>query len=142
MVTGYAVEQMHPETLNPEHPNAMADHGPFKIEIIANETVAQLANLERRCIRMRPVNYSRTSERDSAGQLNGSAGKGAKMLPSIFAADWFVEESTVHADHAVASDHPLVGRSPIDIESFRPGQFHRDQPRLAGADLQSGFIDC
>ena len=109
MVAVDALEQLHAAALQPEHADAIADLGPFGIEIVGDERVGQRPHLKGRACR------------HGASRL-GAARASATALVSIIAlpekkrrcsaassrSRGLVEQPPVDADHAVAADHPVA----------------------------------
>ena len=109
MVALDAVEQLHAAALHSKYTDAISDGRPFGIQIGMNEALGQCADAQPRRFRVAPVEDAATSKSDRAGQLHDLAGEKAQMLGGFLAVPRLVEQSSLDADHAVASDHPVAG---------------------------------
>ena len=68
MVAVDALEQLHAAPLQPEHADAIADLGPFGIEIVGDEGLRQRTHLQACAVDVAPVDAAVARQRHRAGQ--------------------------------------------------------------------------
>src|SRR5436190_6117908 len=138
MVAFDSLEQLHAATLQPEYADAIADIRPFDIQIRLDERVRQRPHLQPGGLDVAPFDLARSRQGDCAGQRHRPARKEAKMLCSLSAAPWLVEQAAIHADHAVAADHPIVA---LDAASLEGRKLRGDLLRILESSFDRILID-
>ena len=141
MVAFNSVEQLHASSLEPKYADAIADLGPFGIEIGSNELFRERPHVQQCAFNVRPIGLARACERNRARQVHRPSRKGAKVVCRLFSIGRFTEDLAINIDHTVTSDDPVLRAVAAHTFGLGPGEIQSEFRRLPHPRLEASLIN-